>query len=233
MKLRNIQHGFTIVELMIAITVLSTVLLIVTIGITRIGQTYYRGIAQTNTQQAARSILDDVSQSIQFSGFTSVNVDSSSVGVSGQPFPVKALCIGKQRYSYVLDYQQTDTTSDVPTKQSLHGLWRDVINIPSNCKALNLAQNIPTTIPPAIDPGLDGREMLGYKMRLTKFNVTGSGLPAGLFKIDVTVMYGDEDLIDVPPSGWESATCKPSNSFIGAAFCAKAELSTVVGKRLR
>src|SRR3990172_9120101 len=60
--------GFTIVELMIATTIFSVILLIVTFGMLQIGRTYYKGITLTKTQNAARSIIDTISQDIQFSG---------------------------------------------------------------------------------------------------------------------------------------------------------------------
>jgi hypothetical protein len=78
-----------------------------------------------------------------------------------------------------------------------------------------------------------GREMLGDKMRIVKLDITQ---PAGtaLYKIEVIVLYGDDDLFNFGVAGdWTTATCKTSNVGIGSAFCARSELSTVVGKRSR
>ncbi len=69
-KYRKQEHGFTIIELMIATTVFSVVLLICSFAMLQIGRTYYKGITMARTQTTARSIIDEISQSIQFSGGT-------------------------------------------------------------------------------------------------------------------------------------------------------------------
>lgn len=66
------QRGFTIIELMIATTVFSVVLLICSFAMLQIGRTYYKGIAMSRTQTVSRSIMDEVSQAIQFSGGTPI-----------------------------------------------------------------------------------------------------------------------------------------------------------------
>ncbi|MEI6480789.1 MAG: prepilin-type N-terminal cleavage/methylation domain-containing protein [Candidatus Saccharibacteria bacterium] len=61
------QNGFTILELMIATTVFSTILLVCTYGLIQIGNTYYKGATTARVQSVARSIVDDISYEIQFS----------------------------------------------------------------------------------------------------------------------------------------------------------------------
>lgn len=85
MSKRKKQSGFTIVELMIATTVFSVILLIMSAGLIYIGKVYYRTVAQNKTQEATRSIIDQVAQSIQFSG--------GSIAVNGN-----AICVGDIKY---------------------------------------------------------------------------------------------------------------------------------------
>ncbi len=75
------SKGFTIIELLIATTVFSVILLIMTSGLIYIGKVYYRTVAQTKTQEASRSAIDQISQAIQFSGGSViVGVDALCVG---------------------------------------------------------------------------------------------------------------------------------------------------------
>ena len=228
----SVHAGFTIIELMIAISVLAMILLLTTMGIVRIGEGYYRGITQANTQQVARSVLDSVSQNIQFSGGDPTGPYSGSPGGG---VTVKSSCIGKQRYSYILGYQQTDTTSSA-NSTAKHTLWKDDLTGIS-CVPLNIGTAPPVIIGGTDDPGaLDsGRELLGRNMRLTNFTIAIVPGSSTLYNVAVTVMYGDDDLIDktggIPNMpNWQ---CKPSNGLISASFCAKSELTTTVGKRLR
>ena len=60
------QNGFTIIELLIATTVFSLILLISVAGILQISRMYYRGVTQSRTQETARSIIDEVGEAIRF-----------------------------------------------------------------------------------------------------------------------------------------------------------------------
>ena len=224
------DQGFTIIELMIAISVLATVLLLTTVGIVRIGQGYYKGITQANTQQAARTLLDGVAQNIQFSGFSGVNSDTQSLAAYGGTYPIKAYCVGLQRYSYVLGYQQSATTS-VLSSTSKHVIWEDTL--PSNiCGALNTGNNGDPISSGGSVVGTNGAELIGNNMRLTNFSITLVPGSNTLYTVAVTVMYGDDDLIDKSSGVMANWTCRPSNGLIGASFCAKSALTTTVGKRL-
>lgn len=64
------QNGFTIVELLIATSVFSVILLIMASGLLYIGKVYYRTVAQNKVQEASRSIIEDISRTIQFSGMS-------------------------------------------------------------------------------------------------------------------------------------------------------------------
>ncbi len=84
------SKGFTIIELLIATTVFSTILLISTSGLIYIGKVYYRTVSQSKTQEAARSIISEVSQNVQFSG-------------SRVTAGTDAYCIGSTMYARYLD----------------------------------------------------------------------------------------------------------------------------------
>lgn len=84
------SKGFTVTELLIATTIFSVILLLCTFGLIQVGRTYYKGVTIIRTQNVARSVMDNVSQSIIYSGSTPSIVPN-------------ALCIGSMRFSYSLN----------------------------------------------------------------------------------------------------------------------------------
>lgn len=160
------SEGFTIVELMIALAILSVILVVASVVLINIESLYSKGVNAANLQNAARNIVDDVSANLQFSGQAPINcnlngqpvaggpatfADSTTCGVGVQtgddqdhgPF---AYCVGDTRYTYVLgqelgtDPYYKDTSSSTPTQQTTnHVLWRDTINSSSSCVPLNIS----------------------------------------------------------------------------------------------
>ncbi len=214
------EQGFTILELLIATTVFSVILLIATAGIVQIGRNYYKGITSSRTQETARAIEDEVTRAIQVSGLTSIS--------NGSNDEVQALCVGNTRYSYVLDKQlQRDS-------EYKHVMWVDT-KLPGagvGCPPLNLKENQPVDFaPPAtIDTAFKNqqRELIPTNMRLSSFKVEEKG--AGLYEVSLKVMYGHDDVIEKGAPGVEDDTCKPSR--FGGQFCASAGLTTFVKRRL-
>lgn len=193
---------------MIATMVFSVVLLLCSVGLIQIGKIYLKGVTSTRTQEAARSIIEEISRGVQFSG-------GSVVDTTGSTF-----CIDTTRYSYVVDRQRTD---DTPTAdQSKHVLVADNINCspaPSALPVTNPAFNI-------ADPTLtNARELLPLNMRLTELTVTL--ISDDLYKVTVGVANGEEDLFE---AAVPHETCKSGN---GGQFCASSKLSTFVQKRVK
>src|SRR6266702_6725818 len=134
------QAGFTVIELLIATAIFSLVLLLITVGIMQITRVYYKGITETNTQNTARAIVDDIAQAIQFGGPANIQ---KTVGTT--PGTSYAFCIGNQLYSYILGYQVVDAKS--AGAQAYHGL---VVSSAAGCGGpvssianLLTVQNIP------------------------------------------------------------------------------------------
>lgn len=214
----NSQKGFTIIELIIATTVFSVVLVMVSTMIIQIGKMYYKGITMSVTQQTTSTISDDVSRAVQFSGGT---IDSSS----DEETATRAYCIGGIRYTYVTNKQQNDGG---------HVLWRD--EKPSDsCSPADYSQ-----------PLNNGREMIGSHMRLLQFEVTPLN-GASAARVQVSVAYGDNDLLTsydnngtnlvdangdgaINEADIASATCRSLT--LGGSFCAVSGLTTIVKKRL-
>jgi len=207
------HKGFTIVELMISTAVFTSILLVVLTAVTQIGRMYYKGIASSRTQEASRTIVDRISQEIQYSPTTT----SPRLTTSGT---LNVLCIGKSRFFYVINQKKTAGTYGLWTDESADG-WA---GCNGNVAALS-ALAIPTTSPGAINP----REMLPDNARLVAFDVSPVNVTSPLYTVKARVVYGDDDLIDYT-AGTANATCKGATA--GTQFCGMSELTITVTKRL-
>jgi type II secretory pathway pseudopilin PulG len=211
--------GFTIVELMIAATVFSMVLLLITFGVIRFNQAYYGGIIQSNTQNVARTAIENISQAIQFDGGTVVTSSNGSW---------KGICVGSRFYQYQPGMQLENGGPLGPDQRT---------------QALIFEPNAASCNSPGTS--VSGTELLGKNMRIAVLSVAPiSG--TGLYKIDARVVYGDDDLLcspnevngsctstgTMPPGSGNYATPDLQCKSLSGPFCAVSELSTVVGKRV-
>lgn len=93
------NKGFTILELLIATSVFSVILLLCTFGLIQVGKSYYKGVALTRTQNVARNVMGTLTQSIQFSGETPTGTLPGGL----VPIPSESFCFGSLRYQYKLN----------------------------------------------------------------------------------------------------------------------------------
>jgi prepilin-type N-terminal cleavage/methylation domain-containing protein len=216
MRRASRQFGFTIIELMIATAIFSLVLLICLTAITQIGRMYYKGITTSRTQELARSIIDEISQQIQFSGRGNTITGSFTNTTSGT---TSSMCIGPIRYTMLND-RQVSKTNDTSLLKAKHALWRDEGSCPA--PSVVMTDDLPSTV-------VGGAEIVPENFRILNLSITpASG--ATVFAVTVRVAYGDQDLLDLS-NGFALATCKGSQ--IGTQFCAVSELSTTVTRRVQ
>jgi prepilin-type N-terminal cleavage/methylation domain-containing protein len=199
------KKGFTIIELMIATSVLATILLMVTVMMIGIGKLYYKGINQARVQDNVRSIGDELAQHLQLSDQGPQQAGTPiNVSIAGHPYVINAYCIDNTRYSYIIGVQ----IGSIP-----HVLWRDP------------TPSTGCTTPAALNnPGLSGgTELIAPHSRLTDFTISPLTSP---YSISVGVAYGDDDLLTL---NGVNTTCK---SVTGDQFCSAAGLTTVVVQRI-
>lgn len=211
--------GFTIVELMIATLVFSTILVMITAGVLYFSRTYYASINRANTQNTARAVIASISQGIQFTG-TAI----ATTADTGSSY----FCTGGNMYIFKpgVQYQGATATAANP------GLY--VVPSPSGCASLaGVNYNRP-----------DAQQLLGKGMRIASLTVTSIGNQ--LYNITLTLAYGDNDLLCAPQSVSGSCasnttltdtqlaatdvTCKPKT---GSQFCAVSPLNTTVQRRVQ
>lgn len=209
------QAGFTIVELLIATLVFSTILLIATAGLLQIGRLYNKGVINSRTYEVASAIMEDISQSIQFNGG---NITSSITSTGVTPDTSTGFCIGQRRYSMIMGKMMADDPAS-------HGLVTDTINGSCNASvpALDLSQ--PGPRPPGAN---NPKEFLAPYMRITALEVIPSPNSGSLYKVSLRVAYGEDDLLTTTIGN--TAQCKGGS---GTEFCSTAELSVIVQKRIK
>lgn len=206
------QGGFTILELMIAAGVFAIIMLIVATGVISFTNRYYKGITTSKTQATARSVLNTISQSIEFGQ----NVVLPTYNAAGTTY---GMCIDDTLYAFRPGQEVIDTPP-FGANQGYHGLVA--------MQGCSLPAVLPNTGALA-----NGRELLGEHMRINSLNITQSG---NLYTINLRIVYGDNVLLTQPLPGnvpaWLAAKEACSGSQAGTQFCAVADLTTTVEKRL-
>lgn len=211
-KRRESSKGFTVIELMVATAVFSVVLVVVTAGILQVSRLYYKGVNEANAQSVVRSITDTITQSIQFGGGDVI----PTTGGAATPTSPKVFCIGSKRFTYNLGWQVVSNSPDSAKHQAYHGLVQD-----------DLASCSSTSTQPLNAETVSGKELLSPGMRLSKLNVVDLG--SNLYRVEVRVIYGDDDLLKAP--GDPLTSCIDERA--GTQFCTISELNTVVTKRVQ
>ena len=204
--------GFTIIELMIATSVFSVVLLLCATAIVEVGRTYSRGLISNRTQNISRQVSDDIAQSIQF-GARSTTFDVTGPNVTLSGVETRVRCFGEVRYTYTVN---RSLGTDNLTNQSRHVLWKDRITIGSPCVALDLTLTVPSA---------NGTELLGANMRIVELTAIDTG---GLWRIKTIVAYGEEP--DMFVTGSNFTQCESFRN--GGQFCVISTINTNVVKRL-
>jgi len=229
MRKHNVsQSGFTIVELMIATTVLSVILLIATLVMTNIGKLYSKGINQSNIQDSARNIVDDVSQNLELNKTYTGPITNADGSIT--------YCIASTRYTLVIGKQLSSINDSTHSK---HVLWRDAV-VGSACdnSGVDLSNDPAST-------ALGATELVPSNSRLSQFSISANTTPP--YSVTIGVVYGDADLLcDLGTSGdcasssasthvWNPTspsgvvTCKEG---VGSQYCAVSNLTTTVVPRL-
>jgi prepilin-type N-terminal cleavage/methylation domain-containing protein len=228
--LKYSQSGFTLVELLIATTVFSVILIAASASLIQIGRMYNKGVISSRTQQAARSVSDALTQSIQFSNGEVIAFDP----VANKPVPTQVLCLGTVRYTFVLNAQQNNevpqgqyNTPQYP-RQIKHALWKDQMSTAGACQDANSTDTPNLTLDNPGGNGTNGSDLLSQGMRLSSLNVSPTSNP-NLFTVEVGVLYGDNDLL--APNDQNPTGCKGTT--VGGQWCAASVLYTQAWKRVQ
>lgn len=220
---RRQRAGFTIIELLIATLIFSMVILLITIGVLSFTRAFYKGVNQSTTQNATRLILEDIAQAVQFSGG---EIQPSLTSNNGSD----AFCIGNKQYSYIKGRQLTDDAPLTAT-QTKYALVVEKLN---NCAGGTARDLSDTTGVAACIAAKACTELLRPMMRLSNISIAPTpATSTDVYRITVRIVYGDDDLLkNAPPITPTSADARCETGISGVQYCAQAELSTIVKKRI-
>lgn len=201
------QDGFTIIELMIATTVFSVILVMVTVVMMGISRLYYKGINQSRVQSNVRNISDEISEKLQLGDTFAERLSADKL--------TGVYCIGSTRYSYELNKQ-----IGTGAAQKRHVLWQEN-NYSGPCEIDDLSVQSPSE-------GSDDRELIAPGARLANFQIIPTTTH---YVLNLKVVQGEDDLIeDFSPGDGMKTKCKGGK---GQEYCAAASITTRVTKRLR
>ena len=227
------SKGFTIIELLIATSVASVMLLAASFAIIQMSRLYYKGNIVSKTQNTTRNVLDSVSRPIQFADSNVIRIADSD------PSPIRYVCIGSQRLTYRLGVEQQDdglsASAGEVDGRARHVAWLDTID--SVCEAADLDNVNPSST----GGGINGTDLIDDAMRLEHLDFKEQpGSSERIWNIRVKVIYADDgdsgdllETVDVTnPDGTTVTEVRCKGGVVGSQWCAVAEYNTSVYKRL-
>ena len=222
----KISAGFTLIELMIATVIFAIVLTVMVTAFVQVGRIFYKGVSVSNTQNAARSVISNISSDlVSAKTYTCTNEGSGKDETCKDSSDVQYFCMGLHRYSFDLSNP----------KQKLTGA--DVIS-PNSANPIGVVQSvIPNGCPkPSIIPGANTKQLLGPDMQLNDFGVKCAN---SFCTINIhIVFYGSDPNVftskNYPNDPSRSvnepdATC--SGNLLSTQFCTATDMSTSINMR--
>jgi prepilin-type N-terminal cleavage/methylation domain-containing protein len=206
------QKGFTIIELLVATTIFSIVLVVIVASFLQVGRMFYKGVSVNNTNEASRGLVDDISSDIRLSDANTI----LSLHTDPADTTKKYFCTGQHRYTYIIANQvkqdsiiNPDTTP-VLAKNMHAGIIQDITG--GACPA------------PSATDGTSPRQMLGPNMQLNLLSVAQTGTLVNIHAH--VIFYGVDDTVFAPSLTDPAARC--SGSLLSTQFCAIADINTNV-----
>ena len=209
---------------MISTVIFSLVLLMCLVGIVQVSRTYYKGVTRAKTQETTRRLMDEIKESIQLSG---VKIQPTSGPAGPQVLTSDnaqgTLCVGNKLYSYAIDRMNTGSVNSDPSKKEIKNA---LLSDDTLCAAGISPQDLNS--PAALSS--TQKSLLDNNMRLTKFEVNEVSSGSGLWKVEISIAYGAQDLLRYTDDTGAGRVVCANNT--GAEFCSIAELSTIVTRRI-
>jgi prepilin-type N-terminal cleavage/methylation domain-containing protein len=209
------KKGFTIVELLIAISVFSALLIIIVYAFLYGLNTFSKAQVVSKTQEVSRSIEQNIAQSISLTAagsYTPITPVTNN-GITSQGF-----CLGQYRYSYVLDKQLTSTNNYGLLQDTIQGCSTSTVSVDLS------AANLPTTLNTP-------KQLLGNNMRISNFTITPStpsNSSAVGYQLVMEIDYGNN--LKAGTNGYKYQ-CPLGN--ISSSFCAVAKIDTIIFQRIQ
>jgi prepilin-type N-terminal cleavage/methylation domain-containing protein len=219
----NKAKGFTLIELMLATTIFALVLIIMLASFLQIARMFYKGVSISSTNEATRSLVEEIVNDVRFAGDSSIACAASSC-----PSYRKYFCVGNHRYTYITAPNKGGgakvSGTDVSSPQ------------PSTINA-GVVQDTVFGCPPPTTSGSNPRQLLGLNMQLNDLEFR----PAdnGVFVHAHVLLYGAVDTVFAsyaqPTHSPSQALLDPdahcSGSLFDTQLCATADFKTTISTR--
>jgi prepilin-type N-terminal cleavage/methylation domain-containing protein len=202
----NDASGFTIIELLVATTIFSIVLVVIVASFLQIGRMFYKGVSINNTNEAARSLVDDIANDVRFSKAATFGDPKADPTVTNKWF----FCIGQHRYTYRLGVQVKDTDVNTTAKDMQAGVIQDTTG--GNCQD------------PTKSAGINASQILGPDMRLNDLDVVKNATGSAVRIHAHVLFYGVDDQVFNPDVNDAAASC--SGTLLSTQFCATSDIDT-------
>jgi prepilin-type N-terminal cleavage/methylation domain-containing protein len=233
--------GFTIVELLMASVVFSTVLLVALLGFLQLGRVFYKGVSNTQTQDTVRQVANDIAANIKTSSASTSIQTPPAVTGGGYQYS----CVGTYRYTWGTYTNNTNTalnghpiiyvsTSpanyDAGSPNANFGLLRDKTPGEGTCPVPCVANGSPSSAakcPSSNFLALDTNnptEMLANGMRIGSLTISQVAGSTDLYNLSAMIAYGDDTVLAYNSSGQPYCVGNSSDQ----KFCAVDQYSTTI-----
>jgi prepilin-type N-terminal cleavage/methylation domain-containing protein len=179
-KISKQQSGFTIIELLVATTIFSIVLVVIVASFLQVGRMFYKGVSINNTNEAARNLVDDIANDVRLSK-SSLYADPAPDSADSSK---KFFCVGQHRYTYKLNTQVRDndinpTSGNISARTMSAGVVQDSTG--GNCQD------------PSHLNGTNASQVLGPDMRLNALDVAKNATGSAVRIHAHILFYGTDD----------------------------------------
>lgn len=199
------NKGFTIIELMIAISILSVIMLISSTAIIFIARQYQNGVTRTTLQSASRQLHQKFTDSIKFSGGEIIQTDSDGYSV---------ICVGDSRY-----YFKTPLTGSITTTTGMSNLFFDKNSSGFSSSTCGAGLNESSSA-----------KLLPNNSRVAQALLACDTPSPKSCTLKTTFISGDDDLFNVSTStDIDTLSCKAG---IGNQWCSIVNLRSTVNSKI-
>jgi hypothetical protein len=209
---RDNKQGFTLIELMLAMTFVAILLIAIAMTTVQISATYNKGITLREVNQAGRSVSDDLQQSITSSAPFDVTpkVDASPATATSK-YVVRdgggRLCLGQ--YTYAWNYGRAITGG--AGAPAILNKYDDVGNSNVRFAKVRDPSGSLCANPGALIPRLDATEMLtsgDRELVVHDFSIKSDASDAvigqALYAVSITIGTNDDEQLTT-----NDTSCKP------------------------
>ena len=232
------KSGFTIVELMIAISIFSGLLIIMVYSFLFSLDAFMKAYVSSKTQETLRNVDQSISTSINLGTNGVVYLKPVQYNISNGNYTItsQGFCIGQYRYSYILS-QESDSNGNynyvnlsIPILN--HNLVQDVMTggCNSNMSAQDLSSPLNTS---AQQLSSSSKELAGNNIGILSFSLSPTYAFGNtpVYNFLATFGYGNNLNVSYDLSGNLSSSSCPG-TFHGGNFCALSSFNDYINQRV-